>query len=139
MRACLLRRLCPWADWIANTHQDFIHLIQEALYFFTVLFLVDTQLGKRSILAFVLASVIIALSLFRLIHYLSILVLLPRGLALLSPESKTKIIVAYDNHADDRVDQILAEELKLRSSKQVTQRIFRVTREVLRRKYLRVE
>ena len=114
-------------DKIAAIDHELIEVLQETLYFFAVLFLVDLKLFQSHILEYGLALVIMSLSAIRFAYFLSPRFLLS-AVANLTPEQKAELLQLYDAHDKDGISSLLHEQLGMRSASRVADRLCRVPR-----------
>jgi hypothetical protein len=126
------------ADWLASCDQGVILMVQESMYFFAVLFLIDLKLWPLLWLKYVLATAVLVLSLVRTAYYAS-LSFLRRAVALLSAEKKLCVLTAHERKDALPIETILSNDLGLMSATEVTRYLLRTDRRVVAQKLLRVQ
>lgn len=114
-------------DRVAAIDHELIEVLQEGLYFFAVLFLVDLKVFQSHIFEYVLASVIMTLSAIRFAYFLSPSFLL-RSVANLTAEQKAEVLQSYNARDQVAISSLLEEQLHLRSAGRVAKLLCRIPR-----------
>jgi hypothetical protein len=122
-----------FADHLAALDQELVHLTQESLYFFVVIFLVKLGLWSSAHwLSYVLGLVIIILSVLRYLHYWAVR-FVQRLVASLGSERKIELLAARDNHQAHQISLILQTDLGIESAERVGEELCRKSRVRLER------
>jgi hypothetical protein len=108
------------------------------MYFFIVLFVIDLKLWPFLGLKYLLAILVLLLSLIRIAYYAS-LIFLRKTVDLLSSEKKRSVLDAHERREPARIESILSEDLGLKSAAEVTRYLLRTNRPILVHKFLRLQ
>jgi hypothetical protein len=119
-------------DRIAATDDEIMHATQEGVYLFFVVFLVDLELWRHSLVGPITGGILILLATYRILYYLAPYYL-QRTVSRLPPEEKLALVTAQQNHSRDGVEAPLKGYLKLHAAERVADLLIRHNHEHVRK------
>lgn len=113
------------ANYVTAIDHDIIHVTQEAIYFFFVVFLVELHLWPNSPVKYIVGSLILLLAFPRILYYLIPYFLQYRLARILSLEDRVAIVSAHECRSPEALEAVLGRYLKRLSAERLTQLLLR--------------